>query len=361
MQSHQPYKFQKQITLSMRIYIFYSMLHSNELLEGLNWDRSVVVQDVTFVPVCNPHAQPMMQMHLVHELDNMVSIEEMENESVNEIYFISKSDQPLLILSGLIVEGGKQTRTITRPFIVNGEKKVKIPVNCVEQGRWFYTGSRKFTLSRKMVSRRTKSYAMRGAEMQSTTWRSIRETMDEFGVNRMESPTESFLDVERVIRSTRRDLIEKAREAILPAFTVKNQTGIAIFENGELTYAELFNSTDLWKKVWESVLDANLIDTASMLLDPKEEIPAKPHAPKLLISKTIPVCDEEAFEVRAGKHVTGWMVAFNGIPVHLTIGAQDMQRERRRFIRNRYRQRQEHIQEQRHEFFEGEENMALEY
>jgi hypothetical protein len=56
--------------------------------------------------------------------------------SVPELLFKNKADLPVLILDGEELIGAKQNRTVNLTILAPAGKRIKIPVSCVEAGRW---------------------------------------------------------------------------------------------------------------------------------------------------------------------------------------------------------------------------------
>jgi len=75
-------------------------------------------------------------------VNNKISISESgTGGSVNTLIGRNLSTDTLFIMSGEILQGGKQDRVVARDMLIPpGEGRVKIPVFCVEQGRWKYKG-----------------------------------------------------------------------------------------------------------------------------------------------------------------------------------------------------------------------------
>jgi hypothetical protein len=76
-------------------------------------------------------------------LNNEVSISEAsQSGTVNTLLVRNQSADTLFIMSGEILTGGKQDRVVARDILIPpGEGRVKIPVYCVEKGRWQYKGN----------------------------------------------------------------------------------------------------------------------------------------------------------------------------------------------------------------------------
>lgn len=55
---------------------------------------------------------------------------------VNQLVIENKGTQPILVLAGTLVKGGKQDRQISQDFIIPPGKTVPVGAFCVEHGRW---------------------------------------------------------------------------------------------------------------------------------------------------------------------------------------------------------------------------------
>src|SRR5579883_3532224 len=68
-----------------------------------------------------------------------VSVEEVgEAGSVPELVVNNQADNLVLFLEGEELRGAKQNRVLNTSVLVAAKSKIKIPVSCVEQGRWHY-------------------------------------------------------------------------------------------------------------------------------------------------------------------------------------------------------------------------------
>src|SRR4051812_1158103 len=59
-----------------------------------------------------------------------------EQGDVNEVLVCNASKLPLLLYEGELILGARQNRTIDAPVLVPRAVELRIPVSCVEQGRW---------------------------------------------------------------------------------------------------------------------------------------------------------------------------------------------------------------------------------
>ena len=72
--------------------------------------------------------------------DEQILVEEVsEGGSVPDLLVENKGDQRVLFLEGEELVGAKQNRILNTSVLVAAHSKIKIPVSCVEQGRWGYS------------------------------------------------------------------------------------------------------------------------------------------------------------------------------------------------------------------------------
>ena len=120
-----------------------------------------------------------------------VTISEQASAEVPTIIAENRQAQPVLLVDGQVVEGGRQTRTLNVSVLLAGHERLPIPVSCVEAGRW--SGGMDFRHSGQMVNRRVRrakhlgveqSVRARGAKSsdQSAVWSAISHELDALGV-----------------------------------------------------------------------------------------------------------------------------------------------------------------------------------
>lgn len=296
--------------------------------DSIKWEQAKTYGKVTFVPVVGNLASlktdPKLQVATEKTSDILIS--ELEPESVNEVYIQSSYDFPLLVINGTILEGGRQTRTAIRPFILKKTAtKLKIPVNCVEQGRWEYSekyrvsdDAKQFKFSGKRVSRKMKASFASFGHTQSSTWSAIEQMQQSNDIARDAVNTSNYLEVEQAVIEKSNEKVKEIKAQILGVFSLSDQRGILIYEAGELSSIEIFNSSDHWKKVSNSVMDSNITD----LLQEKDHQEFKKQKEldiKKTVSETVePIGDEKAYFLKY-EGLEGWGVSLAKNPVYVSL------------------------------------------
>lgn len=128
-------------------------------------------------------------------VNNDVSVTEAsQSGSVNTLLVRNQSTDTLFIMSGEILQGGKQDRVVARDMLIPpGEGRVKIPVYCVEKGRWQYKGSAgdaRFSEYYGMANEHLRDIIDHRLD-QNAVWEEVKKSNDRDGV---QSRTDAYTD-----------------------------------------------------------------------------------------------------------------------------------------------------------------------
>ena len=203
---------------------------------------------------------------------NQVSIGEGGEGSVPELFVDNKSDKRIFIMDGEELIGAKQNRILNISIVIEVKTKTKVPVSCVERGRWHWDngegmkpGEIAFSCLRmeniEHVSENLKHHKVYNSN-QSAVWDSVANKIHAFKVSSM---TESMHDIFQVETNSIDDYRKKIA---LP----DGASGIAVAFNNRLFCIDIFNSAETLKKLWNKLL-------ASYILDAIEVRNSKPNAP----------------------------------------------------------------------------------
>ncbi len=177
--------------------------------------------------------------------------------SVNEVLVCNVTDQPLLVYEGELIEGARQNRTIEMPVLVGAGQEVRVPVSCVEQGRWDH-GRRTEHFSpapsavapklRRAMRTEANALASAGAEArpaQAAVWFHVGGSLDEHSV---ESPSAALTDI-YVSRRSDLDAVKQAIEV------VDGQVGAVAAISGRPVALDLVSRPEVFADLLPRLLD----------------------------------------------------------------------------------------------------------
>ncbi len=115
-----------------------SALITTEWLRELETGQPVSAHGLTLFPLYAKHqdSQDYLLLEQALELGALELGEVSESGSVPELMVVNKGDLAVLLPEGQVVMGGKQNRVINLAVIVEAHTEYRLPVSCVEQGRW---------------------------------------------------------------------------------------------------------------------------------------------------------------------------------------------------------------------------------
>jgi hypothetical protein len=172
-----------------------------------------------------------------------VPVVSVENRSRNEHVFI---------MTGEVITGGMQTRTVRRDVALAPGQKVDLEVFCVEAHRW--SGEAQFSQGSKSMLPQSIQGKVRGGTSQSGVWAEVHR--NNAGLN-AENATGS-LDVAINAPPVRRKL-DEVRRNILPQVP-RGTTGFIFVSRGRAVGAELFGSEELARSLLPKLLDSYAVD-----------------------------------------------------------------------------------------------------
>jgi hypothetical protein len=233
-------------------------------LKTLEIGSPIAAGPLTLFPLLRADAPPAAYALLDEALDaGLAEVTEIsDGGSVPELFFRNKSDRDILLVDGEELVGAKQNRVLNLTILVGAFQDVKIPVSCVEAGRWawrsrrFASGKRKLNASARREKMRGVSAAMRESglrsrdDIQGEVWRSVDEKMASFNApSRTSSLHEVFDSVE--------DRLQQHRAKVKP---LPGQIGAVFVIGGQVAGVELFDAADTLGKLLPKLVDSYLFD-----------------------------------------------------------------------------------------------------
>jgi len=179
-----------------------------------------------------------------------------EGGTVPEIRLTNFSERTVLVVDGTELVGAKQNRIVNASFLIPPKSVTKIPVSCVEQGRWGYRG-RTFGRSphhaahsiRKLnVMHHKETLKMRQGYRsdQGGVWREVAGMS-----HAMDAPTAT--GAMHDVYEQKKNAFEEFGKKIRP---VRGQTGAAFLVGGRFTGLDLFDRPATLKSLFPKLLSA---------------------------------------------------------------------------------------------------------
>ncbi|NIA16343.1 MAG: hypothetical protein GWP08_19970 [Nitrospiraceae bacterium] len=235
-------------------------------LRDLRVGDPVESQNLTVVPLLGGLGD-VPEYHALDEAlasGTLAVMEVDEAGSVPELAVQNTGEKDVLLLDGEELVGAKQNRILNLTILVAAGGKMKIPVSCVEQGRW-RSMSERFVSGRHAPSR-----------VRSNKERSVRESLRATG-KAMSDQGQVWNDVEVVLNgsaahSTTRamadafskheaDLRQAAEKIRLP----DDACGMAAFVTAELVVVDLFGYRATFQQTSGKLIDSYLLTALTEL------------------------------------------------------------------------------------------------
>jgi hypothetical protein len=176
----------------------------------------------------------------------LVRIHEVDNGDVNNLTLTNKSDQPLFLLAGEVIIGGKQDRIIGRNAIVPPKKTQTVPVFCVEHGRWD-NSSKEFTTAKALAHGRLRGSA--NFDTQSDVWKEVAAKNE---LRKTKSSSDTYRKVAAQQSDGTLTKWEKQFDTALGKLSDDNKAklvGFAVSVNGKVATVDVFDNPTLFKKL----------------------------------------------------------------------------------------------------------------
>jgi hypothetical protein len=195
-------------------------------------------------------------------------------DQVNTLVLVNNSNQPLVLLAGEIVTGGKQDRVIAKDRIVPpGSDPIDLSVFCIEPGRWVessavFGASAKGVVGSFMVQPTVRQQAM-VAKDQQQVWNSVHGTIAALAAAPAPSggpmipaaPVQTTSYAKAMQSDALREKVDeaaaplmKSREEIMAQLRKEGAIGVVVAVRGEIVWADLFSNTELLSRYWTKLV-----------------------------------------------------------------------------------------------------------
>ncbi len=181
----------------------------------------------------------------------MVVQEASEEGSVGELLAENVGDRSVLMLEGEEMKGAKQNRVLASSVLVAGGSQTRIPVCCVQWGRWTYSLRTRHAGPGSCCPPSLRHLLKEGANgRQSRVWATIRRQHCRLGIR---SQTENMSDA---LETHSEMVAELGRTLQYP----KGASGIAVALGGEVVSVDLFDKPATLERSWNRLLQGIALD-----------------------------------------------------------------------------------------------------
>jgi len=220
-------------------------------------------RNLTLVPLRGEGHQPRFQGYLLasEAIDTgVLTVTEVDQSgTVPELLAVNDADRPVLLIDGEELQGAKQNRILNTSVLLPPRSKTRIPVSCVEEGRWshvsptFKTGNYAPSSLRQRKSRDVQhSLRARGrAESdQGAIWDSVAEHIESSAAA---APTRAMSDA----MATLAEVLGRYHEALpYPSAAC----GVVAAVCGRFVALDAFDSPSTLEAIWGRLVASYAVD-----------------------------------------------------------------------------------------------------
>lgn len=174
----------------------------------------------------------------------------------------NRGDQPIYVLAGTIVKGGKQDRLVSQDFVVPPGQTIAVDAFCVEQGRWNERRAGKTTQGRFGALKQLAGSRIRAASQhekdQGKVWRQVARTNED---NRKSAETGTLMATldDNAVKAARERLL-RASKAALRTGNFQQTVGIGYAIDGDVRGVRWFENHDLFETFEDFLLGTAAVD-----------------------------------------------------------------------------------------------------
>ncbi len=254
-----------------------------------------------------------------------VTVEEVsEGGSVPNLLVENKGDVRILFLEGEELVGAKQNRVLNTSVLIAAKSKVKIPVSCVEAGRWAYksrhfgSGGTHSPSKLRSVLKMSVSDSLRRCGSHSSdqgkVWAEVAREQASLGTS---SGTRAMSDTFENYKERVAEFQDKLKY-------VDGASGVAVAIGKKIVAVDMFDKPSTCRKVWNRLLSGFVLDALEAKADEIQVTAADVQnvlhtTSGLSWEKAEPVGEGEEYRAQSGADVHASALTFHQSPVHLSV------------------------------------------
>lgn len=263
-----------------------------------------------------------------------------EGGSVPELMVVNKGDVAVLLLDGEEVRGAKQNRILNTTILVGPQSTIKVPVSCVEHGRWSYQ-EREFKESGNVMHREMRALNVRRVSESLASVKQFRSNQGEI----WDKVSELACDMKVPSATGAMNDVYQAKgadlEGYLKSFRLANgQKGILVFVDGRPAGMDFVSREAAFATLFPKLVKSYAME-AMVLTERRKHGRGKDDAAKAMAKpsadeareflKRAAASEEKKYESvglgwayrYAGTDVVGSALAFNESVVHMAFFSVD--------------------------------------
>jgi hypothetical protein len=228
-----------------------------------------------------------------------VKILEIAEGDVNGLTFVNDAAQPVFVMAGEVIVGGKQDRIIGRNTVIPAKTTQEVPVFCVEHGRWNGT-TKELTTAKALAHGRLRGKASYAA--QQDVWQ---EVATKNQVRKTTSASDTYRKVaEQQSDGTLATMENQVDAALarLPAADRARMIGYAVALNGTVATVDLFGSPALFRKLETKLVRSYLTEAVDVAAH-KDAKPPSPAAVKAFMADADKAAEQRSYDTAAAATV----------------------------------------------------------
>ncbi len=225
----------------------------------------------------------------------LVHIKEVDGGAVNNLTLTNNANQPLFLLAGEVIIGGKQDRIIGRNTIVPAKSTLDVPVFCVEHGRWTEQ-SKEFATAKALAHGRLRGNA--SFYGQQDVWEEVHAKNDK---RKTGNDTDTYRNVAKQQTDGSLSAMQKKVDTGLSKLSDDqraNLVGFAVSLNGQVATVDVFQSHALFSKLQDKLVHSYVTEAIDIAAEKNVKPPTEVEV-KAFISDSQKAAEEESYETKA--------------------------------------------------------------
>ena len=234
----------------------------NQVLCDINVGNPLSYENLTLFPLLLEGLNESHYVTLDEAMrDKTVEVTEIDEDGdVPELLLRNDSDKPILILDGEELIGAKQNRIVNLTILAPPKKTIKLPVSCVERGRWA-KNSDEFITSKRLHFAKGRSKKLKDVNLSMKTNQSYHSNQSEVWNDISDKAEALFCRSDTDAMSDIFEEHESSLDKYTHAFAATPlQVGAIFAINNQLCGLEIFDTAQTCHKLLPKLVQSYALD-----------------------------------------------------------------------------------------------------